>query len=112
VTLSPELVVGFPPVGMFPSHDETERNYPSLYGYKKRYTVNEINLLAPGDVVLLYSDGFSEHASGEFFPGEVERTLVEASSETAETTCRLLEERMLSLGAPSDDASFVVIKKT
>jgi serine phosphatase RsbU (regulator of sigma subunit) len=111
VTLSPELVVGFPPVGMFPSTEDPERRHPTLSGYKRRYTINEINLLSPGDVLLLYTDGFSEHAEGEFFPAEVERILVEASSESAEATCRRLRDRILHHGTPSDDVSFVVIRK-
>ena len=111
VTLEPELVVGFPPVGMFPSSEDRERQDPSLYARKRRYTVNEINLLGPGDVVLLYSDGFSEHADGAFLPGEVAQILTQTGSESAETICRLLRERMLELGAQHDDASFVVIKR-
>ena len=111
VTLSPELVAGFPPVGMFPSTEDPERPHPTLSGYKKRYTINEINLLGPGDVLLLYTDGFSEHAAGEFFPEEVERILAEASSESAEATCRRLRDRILFHGTQNDDVSFVVIKK-
>ena len=51
--------------------DETEES--SLLGYKKRYEVNEINLLNFGDTLLLLTDGLMEHDEGRFFPGVVEK---------------------------------------
>jgi serine phosphatase RsbU (regulator of sigma subunit) len=112
VPMSPSHIVSYPPIGMLPSDEDAEQRYPSLVGYKKRYTVNEINLLGSGDVLLLHTDGLSEHADGEFFPGEVERCLLEADSHSAKTTCSMLQERIDRHGPPSDDCSYVVIKKT
>jgi serine phosphatase RsbU (regulator of sigma subunit) len=111
VPMSPSHIVSFPPIGMLPSDDDAEQRYPSLVGYKKRYTVNEINLLGSGDVLLLHTDGLSEHAGGDFFPGEVEQCLLEADALSAKTTCLMLQERINRYGTPSDDYSFVVIKK-
>ncbi len=111
VPMSPSHIVSFPPIGMFPGDDDAEKRYPSLVGYKKRYTVNEINLLGSGDVLLLHTDGLSEHACGDFFPGEVERCLLEADPHSAKTTCSMLQERIDRRGQPCDDYSFVVIKK-
>jgi serine phosphatase RsbU (regulator of sigma subunit) len=111
VPMSPSNIVSFPPIGLLPSDDDAEQRYPSLVGYKKRYTVNEINLLGSGDVLLLHTDGLSEHADGDFFPGEVERCLREADYQSAKTTCSMLLERFNRCAPPSDDCSFVVIKK-
>ena len=110
--ISRDRLVSFSPTGMFPSAgDLDERRYPSLYGYKKRYTVNEINLLGPGDILLLYTDGLSEHASGDFFPHQVERCLRDARDETAESICSRLREELLAWGPARDDISFIVITK-
>ena len=112
MSVSPKQIVSFPPVGILPSDDDSEQRYPSLVGYKKRYTVNEINLLVPGDLLLLHTDGLSEHADGNFLVDEVEPCLAETRDESALTICSVLAERIRHRGEPSDDISFVVIKRT
>lgn len=112
MTISDDRLVSVPPVGMLPSaEDPDEQLYPSLYGYKRRYTINEINLLAPGDMLLLHTDGLSEHAGGKYFPTEIERLLRAAGDEAAADICARIREEVLSAGPIRDDISFVVIKK-
>lgn len=98
------------PVGMFPSGGDLDaRQYPTLHGRKRLYEVNEIDLLARGDILLLYTDGLTEHGGEGYFPGEVERLIAVHKEETAEEICERLRESLL--GAPrADDVTAVVIK--
>ena len=113
VKISEDRLVSFPPVGMLPSTaDPDDRAHPSLYSYKKRYEVNEINLLTTGDILLLYTDGFSEHADGSFFPETVQELVTQSADESAARICERLHEGITAVGPPQDDISVVVIKKT
>lgn len=113
VDISADRLVTFPPVGMFPSIAEIDEPVAfSALGYKQTYTVNEIDLLAAGDVLLLFTDGLSEHAGGEYFPESVARLLAASGEQTAEQICETLKTDLLANAAPHDDISFVVIKKT
>lgn len=111
--ISADRLVSFPPVGMLPSSaDLDDRAYPSLHGYKKRYEVNEINLLAVGDFLLLHTDGLTEHAEGQYFPEKLEKLLGQVRDESAEQVCARLREDLLAHADPVDDISVVVIRKT
>jgi serine phosphatase RsbU (regulator of sigma subunit) len=112
VDISADRMVTFPPVGLFASTEPGERVAAGALGYKKTYTVNEIDLLASGDVLLLFTDGFSEHAEGRYFPDSVSRLLDATRDWTAERICEALKDDLLESGAPHDDISFVVVKKT
>ena len=112
VDISADRLLTFPPVGMFPSNAEPdERVAAGALGYKKTYTVNEIDLLATGDVLLLFTDGFSEHAGGEYFPASVGRLLAASADATSEEVCSVLQAGLRDSGEPHDDVSFVVVKK-
>jgi serine phosphatase RsbU (regulator of sigma subunit) len=108
-----ERMVSFPPAGMLPTgEDLDELRNPSLHAYKKRYEVNEINLLAKGDILLLFTDGFSEHDGGRFFPETAQALLAEHRDETAKEICDRLREGLIASAAAQDDISVVVIKFT
>ncbi len=111
--ISRDRLVSFPPVGLLPTSADPDDNVnPSLYQYKKRYEVNEINLLARGDILLLHTDGFSDHVDEEFFPKRVEQVLVETGHRPSHEICDRLREELLAAGEPRDDVSAVVIRKT
>ena len=76
------------------------------------FGVNEINLLARGDILLLHSDGLSEHDGGNYFPARVERLLVEAGDASATTVVSRLEADIRDAAKPEDDISVVVVRRT
>jgi serine phosphatase RsbU (regulator of sigma subunit) len=113
VDISADRLVSFPPVGMFASNaDPDERVSAGALGYKQTYTINEIDLLADGDILLLFTDGLAEHAGGEYFPASVGRLLASSGDQTAKQICGALKADLLASAAPKDDISFVVMKKT
>ena len=107
---------GFPPVGTLPSVEDIDssRN-KNLLGFKKRYSVNKIHLMGEGDILILFTDGLMEHGIDVdlFYCEErlekIVREVKELSSK--EIYHRILED-MLNYAEPSDDVSFVVIKKS
>jgi len=113
VDISEDRLVAYPPVGMFPSDAGlSERVEAGRLESKQPYTVNEIDLLASGDILLLYTDGLSEHAGGEYFPAAVEESLARVRDQSASTICETMKQDVLTFAPATDDISFVVIKKT
>ena len=116
VTIAPDRLVTFTPLGMLPSEDDVDisKNFGPL-GYKPRYTVNEVNLLGVGDILLLYTDGMSEHARADgrnFVPEEIETTLRGTKQLPAKAIYEAVRDRFLAFATPDDDMTLVVIKKT
>jgi serine phosphatase RsbU (regulator of sigma subunit) len=111
--ISEDRLVALPPVGFQPSvADPDRKRHPTLHGYTRRYEVNEINLLATGDILLLHTDGLSEHADGTFFPARVEPLLAGHGDASAAEICELLRDALLAEAAPNDDITVVALKKT
>ena len=108
-------IVNFPPIGTLPSSDDIDsRLHFSHLGYKKRYSINSINLMGWGDILLLYTDGFSEHSDAqgnEYFPDRVEETLKRIKNNSARDIYFRLKDDLLAFGKSEDDITFVVIKK-
>ncbi len=99
------------PVGMLPSGgDPDARRHPSIPGRKRLYDVNEIDLLAGGDILLLYTDGLTEHGDGSYFPDELQRLLAAHKDRTAMEICQRLRENLLEKAPLQDDVSVVVVK--
>lgn len=112
VEIGDDRLVAFPPVGLLPSStDPEDRRQPSLTGYKKRYEVNEINLLNAGDLLLLYTDGLSEHADGTYFETSLEPLLAEIVDLPAKEICERIRDDVRARAEPEDDITFVVIKR-
>lgn len=110
--IGPERAITAPPIGIFPSQDDVDlKRQDTAYGYKKSYTINEISLFGPGDLLLLSTDGLLEHGKGKFFPNEAEAVLRDNRDEDAETICSALEAAVGAYADPDDDISFVIIRK-
>ncbi len=104
----------FPPLGMFPSKSDIDKKrHFSHIGYKENYTINEINLMAAGDIMLLYTDGLSEHhnKNEESYFETVETTLIKIKQLPAQEIFHKIMEDLRGFSPPTDDVSFIVIKK-
>jgi serine phosphatase RsbU (regulator of sigma subunit) len=111
VDISQDRFVSYPPIGLQPSDDTTDAvHYERALGYKKRYTVNELNLMGRGDILLLYTDGLLDPFS-EFTQVHLERIVSGALSESASQICKSILEGRCAITSQSDDLSLVVIKR-
>jgi serine phosphatase RsbU (regulator of sigma subunit) len=110
VDISPERMVSYPPIGLQPSEDNVDaRRYVRALGYKKRYTVNELNLMGHGDVLLLYTDGLLDPFS-EYTQAHLERAVSGAKDGSARDICEAIVQDRRSMAEQTDDLSLVVIK--
>jgi serine phosphatase RsbU (regulator of sigma subunit) len=110
-----ERMYRFPPIGTLPSGEDVdcERNFSRL-GYKRKYSVHEINMVGSGDILLLYSDGFSEHRNDQevyYFSRHLRETLMRIKNGSAREIYFNLKDDLFNFANPTDDLSFVVIKK-
>ena len=73
-----DVCLSSPPLGMLPSLDVTDRHRTeSVLGFKARYEMNEWVLMGEGDILLLHTDGLTEHSrdGDDYFPWRLEQTL-------------------------------------
>jgi len=106
------LKLSFPPLGMMPSFVIDRRLTTSLLGFKERYEMNEWTLMGRGDILLLHTDGLSDHRVREeqYFPGRLEDVLREVKHLGSREIYEAIKKDVLAFGRPSDDISLVVIK--
>ncbi|PYR35005.1 MAG: hypothetical protein DMF89_15965 [Acidobacteria bacterium] len=112
--VSPDLCVSFPPLGMVPSLHVTDRpQTTSPLGFKDRYQMNEWVLMGAGDILLLCTDGLAEHhhRDADYFPERLEELLRTVKHRTAADIFDAIKTDVLAFHAPSDDISFVVVKR-
>ncbi len=116
VPIGSEQMTHFPPVGTLPSRNNLEaRGLRKPERFKDDYEVSQIDLMGRGDILLLYTDGLSDHQRGEgeyYFPQRLERTLAAGKALPARDLAERIRLDMLDFGPPGDDVSLVIIKKT
>jgi serine phosphatase RsbU (regulator of sigma subunit) len=114
VAISEEQLISFPQIGTMPSPGNSEITIP-LLGIKEKYTVNEINLMGGGDILILYTDGLSDHRDEKgqkYFPGRLEERLRETKHLSAREIFRRIKDDLIAFNSqPADDITFVIIKK-
>jgi serine phosphatase RsbU (regulator of sigma subunit) len=114
VAISEDRLLSFPQIGTMPSRGNSEITVP-LLGVKEKYTVNEINLMGRGDILILYTDGLSDHRDAsqrKYFPGRLEDQLRENKHLPARDIFRRIRDDLLAFNdRPEDDITFVIIKK-
>lgn len=115
VGIATDRLVSVYPLGMFPSESDVDqsRNLES-FAYKPRYTVNEVNLMSPGDILLLLTDGIADHQteSGQaFIPDRLEDTLRSVKHLSAKEIFGAVMNAATSFSVPNDDMSLVVVKR-
>lgn len=115
VDIEPGLMVAYYPIGMFPSEDSVDRErLGSHYMLKKRYTINTLRLLSPGDILVLYTDGLHEGEGEDDHPrpDRLEGVLRQVHDRAAREICAALREDLLTThAAQSDDISVVIVKR-
>jgi serine phosphatase RsbU (regulator of sigma subunit) len=114
VALGDERTRTSTPLGIIPSQYHVDiEHFVSAAITKDRYSVNEINLLGQGDIMLLYTDGLTDHRNGDvmFCDTELEHVLREARSGTAKDIFEAIRSAMCSFGEMGDDLTIAVIKK-
>ncbi len=110
VEISPDRLISFPPIGLQPGRDSADaRRYQRLLGYKKQYTVNNLNLMGQGDVLLLYTDGLLDPVSS-YKQEQLERAVVKAEEGTAREICEAIMRDRNGATEQTDDLSLVVMK--
>jgi serine phosphatase RsbU (regulator of sigma subunit) len=110
-----DLCVSFPPLGLLPSMGVIDRNMTtSILGFKEHYQMNEWVLMSAGDILLMGTDGLTEHSRGEecYSPDHLEQKLREIKDRSAREIFEAIQEDVLAFSPPSDDVSVVVIKRT
>jgi serine phosphatase RsbU (regulator of sigma subunit) len=115
VTISADRLRSFYPLGMFPSEDDIDasRNPPPLL-YKESYSVNEVNLMGAGDILLLFTDGLAghEHRDEAYIPGRLEALLRSVKHQSAKQIFEAIRDDAVAFAPPEDDLSLVVIRRS
>jgi len=75
------------------------------------FPVNEIELLAVGDVLILATDGVTEHGEGTYVAEELPRVLAEARDLSAAEIVDRIATSLPAWAAPMDDVTAVVVKR-
>jgi serine phosphatase RsbU (regulator of sigma subunit) len=112
--VSQDVCISSPPLGMMPSLEVTDRHRTeSLLGFKARYQMNEWVLMGEGDILLLHTDGLTEHsrAGDDYCPGRLERSLRSVKDRPAKDIYEAIITDVLAFSEPSDDISLVVVKR-
>ena len=110
VEISPDRLVSYPPIGLQLSEDYADARlfHPAL-GYKKRYTVNELNLMGEGDILLLYTDGLLDPFS-TYTHAHLEHAVSLAKNGPAKDICEAILADRKAFAEQTDDLSLLVIK--
>jgi serine phosphatase RsbU (regulator of sigma subunit) len=113
--VSPELCVSCPPLGIQPTFDTIDREVLSgtVLGFKDHYQTNEWTLMGAGDILLLHTDGLTEHVAGEesYFPTRLESVVRRVKHRSAREIYQSIHDDLLAFANPADDVSLVVVKK-
>jgi serine phosphatase RsbU (regulator of sigma subunit) len=112
--VSQDVCVSFPPLGMLPSLDVTDRcRTKSPLGFKPDYEMNQWVLMGEGDILLLHTDGLAEHqhAGDDYFPGRLEQKLRDVKYLPAAEIYEAITADLLAFSEPADDISVVIVKR-
>jgi len=115
VEIDPDRTKNFLPVGLFRSENDIDEPPTSIPApANKSYSVNEVSLMGRGDILLLYTDGISEHADGArlYAPQHLEAAIRHAKHLSPSEIVAAIREDSTDFAPPQDDTSLVVIKKT
>ncbi|HKI77661.1 MAG TPA: PP2C family protein-serine/threonine phosphatase [Ignavibacteriaceae bacterium] len=109
-------LINFPPIGTLPSESDIDSKIDkSILGFKKRYSINTLNVMGSGDILVLFTDGFSEQQNGElnYVSEKLENQLKASKHLTAKKIFKNIKEDFKNYcTVPDDDATMILIKKS
>ena len=116
MTVGKDQMTIFPPIGTLPSgsHVDAEQ-YRSVFGQKAAYAVNSMNIMGHGDILLLFTDGFTDQNYGEmdYISQRLEDHLRSIKFESAEQIVKSIKNDFIQvMGQPDDDATLIAVKKS
>jgi len=110
VEICQDRLVSYPPIGLQPTEDQADAGrYQRVLGYKKRYTINELNLMGHGDVLLLYTDGLLDPET-TYSQAQLERAISRSKDQSAKEISEAVIADFRAASEQTDDISLVVIK--
>lgn len=114
--IPPSAIQTYPPIGLMPRKDDVDAQAAeSPLGFKDGYRVSELRLMAPGDLLLLYTDGLTDLVDTDgkaIFPATITEVLAAMPDSDADSVVTAMVDRILGAALPrQDDISFVVIRK-
>jgi serine phosphatase RsbU (regulator of sigma subunit) len=110
--VDPAFCVSFPPLGLMPSLGIDRNATQSALGFTERYQMNEWLLMGAGDILLLHTDGLTEHGElHPYFPQHLQQKLRAIKHQSAREIFEGLCDDLKRFARPSDDISMVVIKR-
>lgn len=116
VDISNVKLINFPPIGTLPSKTDIDGKMDiGIIGYKERYSINTLNVMGKGDILLLFTDGFTEQQNGElnYTSQRLENQLIRTKHLSAKEIVKGIKKDFKAfISNPDDDATMIVIKKT
>jgi serine phosphatase RsbU (regulator of sigma subunit) len=108
-------LTSYPPIGTLPSESNIDKELSgNLLGFKERYSINNLNVMGKGDILVLFTDGFMETRNGEcnYIAEKLERQLIKVKHLKARDIFLSIKEDFINYcGTPDDDATMIIIKK-
>lgn len=108
-------LINYPPIGTLPSESDIDGKIAQgVLGFKKRYSINTLNVMGQGDILVLFTDGFAEQNNGEldYTKKRLESRLIATKELSArEIFAGIKEDFREYCPAPDDDATMILIKK-
>lgn len=115
VNIDSHNFINFVPIGTLPSETDIDnKNTKSIFGYKTKYSLNNINVMGRGDILILFSDGFTDQKNGEldYVKDRLEQQLILTKHlPSKEIFHRIKEDFINYCGTPDDDATMILIKR-
>ena len=109
-------LINYPPIGALPSEADIDGKIAkSILGFKQKYSVNTLNVMGSGDILILFTDGFTEQQDGElnYIAERLEKQLTISKHLSAKEIFNILKEDFLGYCTkPDDDATIILIKKS
>lgn len=115
VNIDSHNFINFVPIGTLPSEaDIDSKDTKSIFGYKSKYSLNNINVMGRGDILLLFSDGFTDQKNGElnYVKDRLEQQLISTKHLSSKEIFHKIKEDFCNYcGTRDDDATLILIKR-